>query len=77
MFSKDKRRITLPILAVLACLCLSQLLADGVAVHSAQQVEPEFFLDPTIEKNYSEKDYHRIYLGEVVAITGTANYRKA
>jgi flavin reductase (DIM6/NTAB) family NADH-FMN oxidoreductase RutF len=40
-------------------------------------LEPEFFLDPTIENNYSSKDYHRIYLGEVVAITGTADYRKA
>lgn len=38
--------------------------------------KPEFFLDPTIEGNYPTKDYHRFYLGEVVAISGTKEFRK-
>ena len=40
-------------------------------------LKPEFFLDPTIEVNYPTKDYHRFYLGEVVAISGTQEFRKS
>jgi hypothetical protein len=29
-------------------------------------------MDRTIERNYPKKDYHRIYFGEIVAVTGTA-----
>lgn len=39
-------------------------------------LRPEFFLDPLIEGNYPTKDYHRFYLGEVVAITGTGAFCK-
>lgn len=38
-------------------------------------IAPARFLDPTIEKNYGGKDYHRLYTGEVVAISGTEAYR--
>jgi hypothetical protein len=31
---------------------------------------PGHFLDPSIEKNYPQKDYHRIYFGEIVAAYG-------
>ena len=37
-------------------------------------VNPAHFIDPTIEKNYRDRDYHRIYFGEVVAIWGTPSY---
>ena len=37
-------------------------------------MNPAHFLDPEIEKNYTNRDYHRIYFGEVVAITGAAQY---
>jgi flavin reductase (DIM6/NTAB) family NADH-FMN oxidoreductase RutF len=30
--------------------------------------DPAKFLDPAIEKLYSEKDYHRMYIGEVIAV---------
>ncbi|HEY3322491.1 MAG TPA: flavin reductase [Planctomycetota bacterium] len=40
-------------------------------------LKPEFFLDPTITENYPTKDYHRFYLGEVVAISGAPEYRTA
>jgi len=33
-----------------------------------QDLDPQKFLDPKIEKNYSLKDYHRIYYGAVKAI---------
>ena len=36
--------------------------------------EPSHFLDQTIENNYPQKDYHRIYLGEIVNIQGTKDY---
>lgn len=31
-----------------------------------QEIEPKNFLDPKIEDNYPNKDYHRLYVGEVV-----------
>ncbi|MGC9324262.1 MAG: flavin reductase [Desulfomonilia bacterium] len=37
--------------------------------------EPKRFLDDTIEKHYPLKDYHRSYLGEILAIRGTESYR--
>ena len=30
-----------------------------------QDLDPQHFLDPTIEKAYPDRDYHRMYLGEV------------
>ncbi len=35
-----------------------------------QDIEPSHFLDPTIDRNYHEKDYHRIYYGEILAVQG-------
>jgi hypothetical protein len=37
-------------------------------------MNPAHFLDPTIEKHYPQRDYHRIYFGEVVAIWGAEDY---
>jgi len=39
-----------------------------------QDMDPSHILDPTIEKHYVKKDYHRIYFGEVVAINRTEAY---
>jgi len=36
---------------------------------------PENFLDPKIERHYTRKDYHRIYFGEVLAVEGIEAYR--
>jgi flavin reductase (DIM6/NTAB) family NADH-FMN oxidoreductase RutF len=30
-----------------------------------QDLNPENFIDPGIDKNYSSKDYHRMYVGEI------------
>ncbi|MFY9399376.1 MAG: flavin reductase [Desulfomonilia bacterium] len=37
-------------------------------------LEPGQFLDPSIEKHYPQRDYHRIYFGEILAISGTDSY---
>ncbi len=31
-------------------------------------IKPENFIDPSIDKNYPLKDYHRIYFGEILKI---------
>ena len=33
---------------------------------AAQDMNPNGFLDKTIEENYSAKDYHKIYVGEIL-----------
>lgn len=33
-----------------------------------QDLNPENFLDDSIEENYPKKDYHRLYLGEVIRV---------
>lgn len=33
-----------------------------------QDLNPERFLDASIDKNYPEKDYHRMYIGEILSI---------
>ena len=35
-----------------------------------QDMDPTHFLDPKIEDQYPQKDYHRTYFGEVLAIWG-------
>jgi flavin reductase (DIM6/NTAB) family NADH-FMN oxidoreductase RutF len=37
---------------------------------------PRNFLDESIEKHYPAKDYHRMYLGQILAASGTREYRK-
>jgi flavin reductase (DIM6/NTAB) family NADH-FMN oxidoreductase RutF len=38
-------------------------------------MENSHFLDTRIEKNYPRKDYHRIYYGEIVAVSGEEQYK--
>ena len=33
-------------------------------------LDPQHFIDPKIEEHYAKKDYHRMYFGEVLRITG-------
>lgn len=40
-----------------------------------QDLDPAHFLLPEIEKAYPNKDYHRIYFGEIVAVTGVEDWR--
>jgi flavin reductase (DIM6/NTAB) family NADH-FMN oxidoreductase RutF len=39
-----------------------------------QDLDPTHFLDKEIERNYSKKDYHRIYFGEVLNILGVDKF---
>lgn len=36
--------------------------------------DPRAFLQEWIDSNYPAKDYHRMYFGEIVAISGTSKY---
>jgi flavin reductase (DIM6/NTAB) family NADH-FMN oxidoreductase RutF len=39
-----------------------------------QDMDPSHFLDPEINAIYPEKDYHRIYFGEILAITAVESF---
>jgi flavin reductase (DIM6/NTAB) family NADH-FMN oxidoreductase RutF len=39
-----------------------------------EDFKPENFLDPSIEENYPQKDYHRMFFGEILAIFGTGEF---
>lgn len=41
-----------------------------------QDMDSSHFLDPTIETNYKSADYHRIFYGEILTVSGTDDYRK-
>ncbi len=34
----------------------------------SDDLKPELFLDSTIEDNYPKKDYHRMYIGEIIEV---------
>jgi flavin reductase (DIM6/NTAB) family NADH-FMN oxidoreductase RutF len=40
-----------------------------------QDFDPAHFLDPATEANYPKKDYHRMYFGEILSISGTPRWR--
>ena len=52
----------------------AELIIECRKIYS-QDLDPSRFFDPSIERNYPKKDYHRVYFGEVVAILGTEGYR--
>ena len=41
----------------------------------SDDLDPARFLDPSIAGHYPQKDYHRSYFGEIVAIAATEEYR--
>ena len=38
-------------------------------------LKPTHFLNDQIDTNYPEKDYHRIYFGEIITISGIDSYK--
>lgn len=40
-----------------------------------QDIQPQQFLLPELEQNYPEKDYHRVYFGEVKFVSGDDQFR--
>ena len=39
-----------------------------------QDLDPTHFLNPAIERAYPQKDYHRAYFGQIVAVNGVEAY---
>jgi flavin reductase (DIM6/NTAB) family NADH-FMN oxidoreductase RutF len=39
-------------------------------------IDPARFVDPALDSNYPKKDYHHVYFGDIVAITGTPAWRR-
>lgn len=37
-------------------------------------LNPAGFLDPAVETEYPEKDYHRVYFGEILGVEGVPRY---
>ena len=40
-----------------------------------QDLDPQTILQDNVHKMYAAKDYHRIYFGEILSISGTDKYR--
>ncbi|HQN43390.1 MAG TPA: flavin reductase [Anaerolineaceae bacterium] len=40
----------------------------------SQDFDPARFLDARIPRQYPQKDYHRVYYGEILAVSGTEQY---
>jgi flavin reductase (DIM6/NTAB) family NADH-FMN oxidoreductase RutF len=38
--------------------------------------EPSQFVDPAIDENYLNKDYHRVYFGEILAVAGAESFAR-
>ena len=55
------------------CYAEAELVIESRKIYW-QDMDAANFLDPKIEKNYPKKDYHRIYFGEIVAVTGTDSF---
>ena len=45
----------------------AQLIAECKKLYF-QDLDPNHFLDPTIDNNYKQKDYHRLYIGEIIRL---------
>ena len=39
--------------------------------------EPSQFVDPSIDQNYLNKDYHHVYFGEILAVAGVESYARS
>lgn len=53
----------------------SELIIECKKIYS-DDLLPDKFLDKVIEKSYPEKDYHRIYFGEILNISCISDYAK-
>ncbi|NLE83721.1 MAG: flavin reductase family protein [Chloroflexi bacterium] len=51
----------------------AELTIECRKIYSAD-IDPAKFIDPSIDTNYPNKDYHRVYFGEIVAILGTEKF---
>ena len=51
----------------------AELIIECKKIYS-EDFKPEKFLVPEIDKCYPDKDYHRVYFGEIVNISGVGKY---
>lgn len=51
----------------------AELIVECRKIYSSD-FKPEHFLDKTFLKNYPKEDYHRMYFGEVLHISGEKSY---
>jgi flavin reductase (DIM6/NTAB) family NADH-FMN oxidoreductase RutF len=56
------------------CFEEAELLIECCKIYFSD-LDPRHFLDPSIASNYPNTDYHSVYFGEVVAVSGTAAWR--
>ena len=66
---------------VAASLVAAPIFAEAELVLECRKIfrtvyEPSQFVDPAIDQNYLKKDYHRVYLGEILAVEGIASYAR-
>ena len=40
----------------------------------SDKFDPQLFLDPQIDRFYPQKDYHTVYYGQIVAVSGESSY---
>ena len=78
---RDKDKITESGLTPIASAQVStpafaeaELIIECRKIYS-DDMDPNRFVDPAIEDNYPQKDYHRIYFGQILAIAGRDDYR--
>jgi flavin reductase (DIM6/NTAB) family NADH-FMN oxidoreductase RutF len=53
----------------------AELIVECRTIYS-DDFDPTRFMDSGIEVNYPKKDYHRMYFGEIVSISGTSAWRE-
>jgi flavin reductase (DIM6/NTAB) family NADH-FMN oxidoreductase RutF len=53
----------------------AELILECRKIHF-EDLNPDHFLDQRIEENYNGSNYHRLYTGEVLAISGTPAYQR-
>ena len=53
----------------------AELIIECRKIYSSKFI-PEDFKDGTILDNYPKKDFHKIYYGEILSISGTEKFRK-
>ncbi len=52
-----------------ACLII------GCKTIGAYNIDPNQFIDASLDRNYPNKDYHRVYIGEILEIEGTEYFK--
>ena len=55
------------------CFAEAELVIECRKIYR-QEMDPANFIDPAIEANYPNKDYHTIYFGQILAVNGAASF---